>query len=80
MVDVGLFHHRQELAGIGGQRFHIPALAFGIQGVEGQRGFTGTGKACDDNQLVSRHIQVDVLQVVGACTLDLDMVHNTSLG
>src|SRR5690554_8212398 len=57
----------------------MPALAFGIEGVGGQRGFAGTGKACDDNQLVSRDIQVDVLQVMGESTDDVVMFHNASL-
>ena len=35
-VDVGLFHHRQELPGIGRQGFDIAALAFGVQRVERQ--------------------------------------------
>ena len=34
MVYIGLFHHRQELASIGGQRLHVAALAFGIERVE----------------------------------------------
>ncbi len=36
-VDVGFFHHRQELPGVGRQRFDIASLAFGVQGVESQR-------------------------------------------
>ncbi|MNT07354.1 hypothetical protein D3C72_1420540 [compost metagenome] len=35
-VDVGLFHHRQELPGVGRQRFDVAALTFGVQGVESQ--------------------------------------------
>ncbi len=36
MVDIGLLHHLQELAGIGRERLDIAALAFGIDGVEGE--------------------------------------------
>ena len=35
-VEVGLVHLPEELAGVGRQAFHIPALAFRIDGVEGQ--------------------------------------------
>ena len=37
MVDVRLLHHLQELARVGRQAFHISALAFGVDGVEGER-------------------------------------------
>ncbi|MNY05432.1 hypothetical protein D3C86_1381550 [compost metagenome] len=74
-VDVGLLHHRQELAGVGGQRFHVAALALGVQGVEGQRRLARAGQAGDHDQLVARQGQVDVLQVVGAGTPDHNLVH-----
>ena len=38
VVHVGLLHALQELAGVGGERFHVAALAFGVDGVEGERG------------------------------------------
>jgi hypothetical protein len=36
MLDIGLLHHFEELARIGGQRLDIAALPLGIDGVEGQ--------------------------------------------
>ena len=51
-VHIGLFHHRQELAGVGRQGFHVPALAFGIEGVERQRRLAGAGQSGDDDELV----------------------------
>ena len=36
LVDVGLLHLAQELAGVGGERFDVAALALGVDGVEGQ--------------------------------------------
>ncbi|MNS72657.1 hypothetical protein D3C72_1060760 [compost metagenome] len=74
-IDVGLFHHRQELPGVGRQRFHIAALAFGVQGVERQGRLAGTGQAGDHDQLVPGQGQVDVLQVVGTCPTNQDLVH-----
>jgi hypothetical protein len=35
IINIGLLHLPQELAGIGGKRFYIPSLAFGIYGIEG---------------------------------------------
>ena len=36
VVHIGLFHHRQELPGIGGQGFHVAPLALGVEGIESQ--------------------------------------------
>ena len=74
VVDVGLVHHAEELAGVGGQRFDVAALAFGIDGVEGERGLAGAGQAGDHDQLLARQVEVDVLEVVRACTADADVV------
>ena len=52
LVDVGLFHALQELAGVGGERFDVAALALGVDGVEGERGFAGAGDTRDHSQLV----------------------------
>jgi len=45
---------------VGRQGFHIAALPFGINGVEGERGFAGTGEPCKDDKLVSRQLKVDI--------------------
>ena len=37
VVDVGLLHLAEELAGVGGERLDITALALGVDGVEGER-------------------------------------------
>ena len=39
-IDIRFFHYGQELARIGGQRFHVTALAFRVDRVECERGFT----------------------------------------
>ena len=36
MIDVGLLHLIQKLAGIGGQRLNIAALSLGKNGIKGQ--------------------------------------------
>ena len=67
LVDIGLLHHLQELARIGRQRFDVAALAFGIDGVEGERGFAGAGEAGEHHELVARNLEIDVLEIVLAC-------------
>jgi hypothetical protein len=74
-VDVGFVHHRQELPGIGRQRLHVAALALGIEGVEGQRGLARARQAGDDDQPVTRQVDIDVGQVVGAGAADADQIH-----
>jgi hypothetical protein len=59
-IHIGFFQALKKLPGIGGQRFDIAALAFGIQGVEGQGGFTGPGQTGDHHQLVARQTKADV--------------------
>ena len=72
LVDVRLLHHFKELPGVGGEALHIAALAFGIDGVERQRGFARAGKAGEHHQLVARNGDVDVLEVVLARPADGD--------
>jgi hypothetical protein len=64
IVHIGLFHQSQELAGVGGKGFHIPALAFGVDGVKGQTALTGTGKAGHHHQFMAGDGQVYVPEVV----------------
>ena len=71
-LDVRLLHQLEELAGVGGERFHVAALALGVDRVERQRGFARAGQAGDHHQLVPRNIHVDVLQIVFACAADAD--------
>src|SRR5205814_68889 len=63
-VDIGLIHLAQELAGIGGQRLHVPALAFGIDRVEGEGGLPRPRQACEHDQPLAGQFEAEVLQVV----------------
>ena len=78
VVALRLVHTSQELAGVGGQAFHIAALAFGIQGVEGQRGFARPRKTCDDNKLIARQFEGDILEIIDAGAFYLDSFHGYS--
>ena len=63
-VDVGPLHLVEELAGVGGEGLDVAALALGVDGVEGERGFARAGEAGDDGQGVARDGDVDVAEVV----------------
>ena len=78
-VQVGLFQLSQELPRRRGQGFHVTAVPFGIEGVEGQRGFSRAGRPRDHHQLVLGDGNVDVLQVVLAGALDFDPVRHLRL-
>ncbi|MNV51125.1 hypothetical protein D3C71_1431640 [compost metagenome] len=75
VVQVRLLHHAQELPGIGRQRLHVTALAFGVDGVEGQRRLARAGQAGDDNQLVAGQVEIDVLEIVRPRAADADEIH-----
>ena len=64
LIDVRLLHHFQELARVSRQAFDVAALALGINGVEGERGFAGAGQAGEHHQPVARNIEVDVFEIV----------------
>ncbi len=72
LVDIRLLHHLQKLARIGGQRLDVAALAFGIDGVERERGFSGAGQAGEHGELVAGNLDVDVLQIMLARAADRD--------
>ena len=74
-VDVGLAHLLEELARVGAQGLDVAALALGVDGVERERGLAGAGKPSDDDELVARKLDVDVLEVVLASAFDDDLVH-----
>jgi hypothetical protein len=72
LVEVRLLHHLQKLPRIGGETFHIAALALGIDGVERERGFARARKPGEHHQPVARDLDVDVLEIVLARAADRD--------
>ncbi len=76
MIDVGLLHQLQELARIGRQRFHIAALALGIDRVESERGFAGAGQPGHHRQRIARNFDIDVLEIVLAGATDGDVLQH----
>src|SRR5882762_2856559 len=63
-VDFGALHLVEELARVGGKRFDVTALAFGIDRVEGERRFAGAGEAGDDREGVPGNFDADILEVM----------------
>src|SRR6266481_3546258 len=62
----------EELARVGGEGFDVAALALGINGVKGEGGFAGAGKAGDDGEGVAGDFDADVLEVVLARAADYE--------
>ena len=60
IVHIRLFHLAEEHAGIGRKTLHVAALAFGIDRVENERGFSRAGNASKDHEFVARNLQRDV--------------------
>jgi hypothetical protein len=71
-VDVGPRGGIQHAAGLGGEGFEVLAAPFGVEGVEGQGRFSRAADAGDDGQLTTRDGQFDILEVMGAGSLDVD--------
>ena len=73
-IDVRPLHLVEKLPRVGGERFDVAALAFGVNSVECERGFAGAGKSGDHGQGVARNFQADVLQIVLPGAPDDDFV------
>ena len=66
MLDVRLLHHLEELARVGGQTLDVAALAFGVDGVEGEARLARAAEAGDDRQALARDVDVDALEIMFA--------------
>ena len=66
LVDVGLLHLPEELAGVGAQALDVAPLALGVDGVEGEAALARSAQPGDDDEPVARERDVDVLEVVFA--------------
>ena len=71
-VDIRLALLPDKPLRIGRHRSQQPALPFRVDRVERQRRLAGTTNASDNDQLIARQFDGDILQVVLASTLDFD--------
>ncbi|OQB38837.1 MAG: hypothetical protein BWY06_01870 [Candidatus Latescibacteria bacterium ADurb.Bin168] len=70
LIYVRLLHLLHELPGVCGKRLDVPALPFGVDGVERHRALAGTRNAGEADQTVLRQSQVHRAKVVHSCTAD----------
>ena len=63
-IDRGPVHPVEELARVGREGLHVAALSLGVQRIEHERGLARPAHARDDDQLVDRDIEVEILEVV----------------
>ena len=71
-VDLRLVHAVEELARVRRERLDVAALAFGVQRVEDERRLAAARNAGDDDQLVRRQLEREVLEIVLARAADDD--------
>jgi hypothetical protein len=74
-VHVGLGQLLQELARVGGERLDVATLPFGVDRVEGERGFPRAARPGDHDQPIPGEGDADVLEVVLASTPDDQSIH-----
>ena len=74
LVDVGLLHLAEELAGVGAQALDVAALPLGVDRVEGEAALAAPGQPGDHDEPVARERDGDVLEVVLACAANDDPV------
>ena len=79
-VYIRLIHLAQKLPGVGAEALHIPALALGVDGIEGQAGFSGTAEPRKHHHFISGDGHIHIFQVIlpGAPDNDL-IVHSLPL-
>ena len=73
-IHVWLFQLIQKLPRISAEALDVTTLAFGIEGVKRQGGLARTTDAREHDELVTRDIDVDVLEIVLSRAADSDGV------
>ncbi len=71
-VDAGAIHALEELPGVGAESFRVAALSLGVEGVEGEGGFSRTGRSGEDVEHSQGQVEGEVLQVILAGSFDTD--------
>src|SRR5450755_2247061 len=71
-IDVRLFHFIEKLPGVSRQTLDVTPLPFGVERIERERRFARAAQTRDNNQLFSRNLEMEILEIVLAGTADLD--------
>ncbi len=76
-VNIGFFHLSEEHSRIRGKALDVSALTVSVDSVERERGFSRAGKSRHDDELVTRYLEVDVFEVVGAGAFDYNFIYHS---
>ena len=60
-LHVRLFHHAEELPGVGRKALHVPPLPLGEDGIEGERALSAARNARKYGERAARDVYIDVL-------------------
>lgn len=71
-VDSGAIHTLEELAGVGAKSFRVAALAFGVEGIEGEGGFARAGGAGQDVKHPEGQVKREVFEIILAGAFNAD--------
>ena len=63
-IDIGTVEAFEELAGIGGKGLDVAALAFGVEGLKDEGGFSSSAEASDEDELTNGKVEVDGFEVI----------------
>ena len=63
-LHFGLFEYAHEVLGVGRKGIHVAALAFGVDGVEGEGTLAAAAEAGNHRELPAGDVHIDSLQVV----------------
>ena len=74
LVHLCMFGLRKATACVGAERFQIAARSFGIEHAQCQRALARTRDTGDAHKLPQRNVDVDIFQVMDACTAHLDSI------
>ncbi len=72
-VHIGFIHLPKKLASVGGERLDIAALPLGIDGIESEGGLARTAESGDNDQLIARDVDIDILEIVLSGPPDRDI-------
>jgi len=79
-INLRLVHAVEELTDVGREGLDVATLALGVEGVEGQGGFSAAGGTGDDGEFADRDVEIEILKIVLPGTSDADGILSGSGG